>query len=130
MFPHKFARQAQGSGLLVNVTNDAWFAGTLAPQQHLQIARTRAAETCRPLLRVANTGISAAIDANGGLEATLPWGQRGVLETTVQPRQGQTPYMRWLDAPLTWWAGSMLLLLLARRVVSIPAIRARAPDES
>lgn len=130
VFPHKFARQAQGSGLLVNVTNDAWFAGTLAPQQHLQIARTRAAETGRPLLRVANTGISAAIDANGGLEATLPWGQRGVLETTVQPRQGQTPYMRWLDAPLTWWAGSMLLLLLARRVVSIPAIRARAPDES
>ena len=51
--------------LLVNVSNDAWFGGSIAPQQHLQIARMRAVETGRPMLRATNTGVTAIVDARG-----------------------------------------------------------------
>ena len=130
LFPADFARQADGSQLLVNVTNDAWFAGSLAPWQHLQIARVRAAETGRPLLRVANTGISAHIDADGGLQGQIDWGQRAVLEVDVQPRSGHTPYMHWQDRPLSGLAALLLLLLLCRHVVRISHSRASAPELS
>lgn len=80
--------------LLVNVTNDAWFGDTTAAPQHLQISRMRAIEAGRPLLRAANDGISAIIDADGRVEKTLPRFQPAVLSGTVQPRSGLTPYAR------------------------------------
>ena len=80
--------------LLVNVTNDAWFGASTARYQHLQISRMRALEAGRPLLRVANDGISAIIDARGRVAQTLPNFVPGVLSGTVQPRAGLTPYAR------------------------------------
>ena len=80
--------------LLVNVTNDAWFGDSIAPHQHLQIARVRAAEAGRYLLRAANTGVTAVIDPHGEIVDSLPQFRTGVLEATVRGYTGSTPYAR------------------------------------
>ena len=81
--------------LLVNVSNDAWFGDSLAPHQHLQIARMRALETGRPMLRATNTGVSAIIDERGNVLETSPQFKLHVLKSTVQPMKGVTPYVKW-----------------------------------
>ena len=103
--------------LLVNVSNDAWFGDSIAPHQHLQIARMRSVESGRDMLRATNTGISAVIDYRGRLSAVSPQFEPHVLRTSAQPRQGTTPYVRWGDAPLISLLGLMvgLALLSARR---------------
>jgi apolipoprotein N-acyltransferase len=78
--------------LLVNVTNDAWFGKSSARYQHLQISRMRAMEADRPMIRAANTGVSAAIDERGHILMTAPEYEANVMRTTVQPRTGHTPY--------------------------------------
>jgi apolipoprotein N-acyltransferase len=80
--------------LLVNVTNDAWFGRSIAPHQHLQIARVRAAEAGRYLLRAANTGITAVVDPRGRVLATVPQFDAAVLRQTVHGYTGATPYAR------------------------------------
>lgn len=80
---------------LVNVSNDAWFGDSLAPHQHLQIARMRALETGRYMLRATNTGISAIIGPKGQLQAKSPQFQVHVLTGDMQPMAGATPYVRW-----------------------------------
>jgi apolipoprotein N-acyltransferase len=92
--------------LLVNVSNDAWFGDSLAPHQHLEIARLRALETGRFLLRATNTGISAIIDSQGDVVARSPQFKTHVLTATVGPRQGLTPFSRWEN-----WAVTVLLVL-------------------
>ncbi|WP_018140412.1 apolipoprotein N-acyltransferase [Thioalkalivibrio sp. ALJ7] len=79
------------AGFLVNVSNDAWFGDSLAPAQHLQIARVRAVEAGRPMIRATNTGISALIDADGRLLERSGLFTREVVTGSVQPRQGVTP---------------------------------------
>lgn len=86
--------------LLVNVTNDAWFGDSSAAHQHLQISRMRALEAGRPLLRAANDGISAVIEADGSIEKTFAHFEPGVLTATVESRHGLTPYARVGNAPL------------------------------
>ena len=94
------------SGLLVSVSNDAWFGDTMAPHQHLQIARMRALETGRYLVRSTNTGITAIIDERGRIAAKAPQFQPFVLKGAAQPFTGATPYVRMGDYPV-------LLLALA-----------------
>ncbi len=86
--------------LLVNVSNDAWFGETIAPHQHLQIARVRAIEAGRYLLRSTNTGISAVIAPDGSVEQTIPQFETAVLTATVRPLAGSTPYARLGDWPV------------------------------
>lgn len=80
------------AGLIINVSNDAWFGDSIAPHQHLEIARMRALEVERPVIRSTNTGISAFIDANGQLMQTGRQFQAEVMTAAVQPRAGSTPY--------------------------------------
>ncbi|HEX7236055.1 MAG TPA: apolipoprotein N-acyltransferase [Gammaproteobacteria bacterium] len=80
--------------LLVNVSNDAWFGDSIAPHQHLQIARVRAAEAGRYLLRATNTGVTAVIDAHGRVVDELPQFEAGLLKATVRGYTGATPYAR------------------------------------
>ncbi len=89
-----------GASLLVNVSNLAWFGNSWALQQHLQISRMRAIETARPMLRATNTGMTAAIDADGSVRAVLAPHQMGVLDVEVQGTQGLTPYVRWGNWPV------------------------------
>ena len=86
--------------LLVNVSNDAWFGETIAPHQHLQIARVRAIEAGRYLLRSTNTGISAVISPDGTVEQTIAQFETAVLTATVSPHAGATPYVRFGDWPV------------------------------
>lgn len=81
--------------LLVNVSNDAWFGRSIAPHQHLQIARIRAAEAGRYMLRATNTGVSAIIDPSGRLIARSPQFEPHLLKGAVQGFTGTTPYAWW-----------------------------------
>lgn len=101
--------QAQPAGVLVNSTNLAWFGDTIALDQHLQISRMRAMEMQRPVIRATNTGTTAAIDANGDVQARLPAETVGALDATVQGMQGFTPYIRFGNVPVL--VVSLLILL-------------------
>ena len=116
-FGSELARWARGSTLLVNVTNDAWYGRSIGPWQHAQIAAMRAKETGRPMLRATNTGVTGVIDADGTPRVHLPWFRRGLLETQVVGRTGETPFMRWGDAIAVLAAAIVLAaaFLLGRR---------------
>ena len=106
--------------LLVNVSNDAWFGNSIAPHQHLQIARVRAAEAGRYLLRATNTGVTAVIDAHGRVVDELPQFEAGLLKATVRGYTGATPYARvgnWLVV-LVCSGALIVVLLVARRLTS------------
>jgi apolipoprotein N-acyltransferase len=90
---HSLARD--GAGILVNMSNDAWFGTTGAIEQHFAAAVFRAVETRRPLLRSTNTGITAAIDAAGRVVVRLPPEQANALEVEVRPSSESTWAMRW-----------------------------------
>lgn len=110
VFPDEVARAVPEAGVLVNVTNDAWFAGTMAAAQHLNISRMRALETGRALLRAANTGISAIIGPAGRIIKRSDQFEIAVLKATIQPRGGSTPYVRFGNMPL--WAGGGMLVVV------------------
>lgn len=117
--------------LLVNVTNDAWFGDSTAAHQHLQISRMRALEAGRPMLRAANDGISAIIDARGEVKATLPRFEPGVLTGVVQPRTGLTPYAVVGNLPIVGGSVFVLLALFAPRLIEHARRRGpRANDKS
>jgi apolipoprotein N-acyltransferase len=97
--------------LLVNVTNNAWYGDSTAPHQHLQIARMRALEAGRFLVRAANDGITAAVDPEGRIVARLAQFREAVLRTDVQPMTGLTPYARVGNYPVV--IGSFLMLAIA-----------------
>ena len=99
-FGEEIARAVPQATLLANVSNVAWFGDSLAPQQHLQIARLRALETGRTMLRATNTGMTAIVAPNGAVLAALPPFTRGALTGEAQGYTGVTPYVRWGNAPL------------------------------
>ena len=80
------------AAFLVNVSDDGWFGDSIALPQHFEIARMRALETGRYLLRDTNTGITAIVNNQGGVVKSLPRATRGVLTGTVVPYAGGTPY--------------------------------------
>jgi apolipoprotein N-acyltransferase len=93
--------------LLLLVTNDAWFGSFSGPEQHLAIGRMRAIEQGLPMVRSANTGISAMIDAKGRILSSLPMNREGAIDAALPPALPPTPYARTGDAPV----GVLLLLL-------------------
>ena len=99
--------------VLVNLSNLAWFGGTIALDQHLNIARVRAMELGRPIVRATNTGATAHIDHLGAVVSAMPHRVKGRLEVVVDGRTGQTPYVAWVSA-----AGLLPLWVLALAVVA------------
>jgi apolipoprotein N-acyltransferase len=91
-FGHLVRNHVPQTTFLVNISNDAWFGDSIAPHQHLEIARMRALENGRYLLRATNTGISAVINHQGQIVAQAPQFKVITLRATVQPYQGITPY--------------------------------------
>ena len=85
---------ASGAEVLVNITNDAWYGPTAAAAQHFQMARMRAVETRRFLVRAANSGISAVIEPTGTVKGRLNIFEKGTLVVGVRPLQGLTFYVR------------------------------------
>lgn len=89
-----------GSQLIVTISNDAWFGDSIGPFQHFQIAVMRAMEFGRPLLRAANTGITAVVGPDGKVLGRLPQFKEGVLSMDVPLVEGKTPYSIYGDWPI------------------------------
>ena len=96
--------------LLVNVTNNAWFGDSAAPHQQLQMARFRAHEAGRSLVRATSNGITAVIAPDGSIKAVAPQFVQAVLKSSVQPMTGLTPYARTGNWPIL--LGSLLMALI------------------
>ncbi len=88
------------AAILINVSNDAWFGDSIAPHQHLEIARMRALEAGRSVVRATNTGISGFIGPRGELLGTMPQFTEVSMTGPVMPHQGLTPYARFGNWPV------------------------------
>lgn len=88
------------ASLLVNVSNDAWFGDTIAPHQHLQIARMRALEAGRYMVRATNNGVSAFVDHKGRILDAGPQFRFVSMTRDLPPMSGLTPYARFGNVPL------------------------------
>ena len=114
VFGEEIAQRAADATLLVNMSNVAWFGDSLAPAQHLQIARLRALETGRMHLTATNTGITAAIDRDGRVLGRLPQFAEARLEVVAQGYDGMTPYLRLYDWPIVVFSLLWLALFAIR----------------
>ncbi|MCR9278541.1 MAG: apolipoprotein N-acyltransferase [Pseudomonadaceae bacterium] len=92
------ARQADVD-VLVTVSNDTWFGASAGPAQHLQMARMRAVELGRYLLRATNNGMTAVVAPDGSIVAQMPQFEAGVVRAEYAVMTGQTPFGRWGSQP-------------------------------
>jgi apolipoprotein N-acyltransferase len=97
------------ASILINVSNDAWFGDTIAPHQHLEIARMRALEAGRYVIRATNNGVSAFIGPDGSVLEAGPQFQFARMSRMVTPLGGLTPYARSGNWPVIIIALSALL---------------------
>jgi apolipoprotein N-acyltransferase len=120
IFPGDAVEGSARPGLLVNVTNDGWFGETTGPLQHFHQARVRAVEEGLPLLRAANNGISAVVDAHGRLIATLGLNARGTIDASLPSALTLTTYVRlrdWTFVALALFFASAAIVLIRRQVI-------------
>lgn len=110
-----------GAQLLINISNDGWFGRSAAPAQHLMMARVRAVENRRWLLRDTNNGFTASVDPYGRIVAELPPDVRSELDAPYDFRSGLTPYAHFGD----WFAW---LCVLASLALLIAALAQRSPQ--
>ncbi|HEX7231541.1 MAG TPA: apolipoprotein N-acyltransferase [Candidatus Binatia bacterium] len=104
----KFVSETHAN-LLVNLTNDAWYGRSVGPWQHLTLARSRAIETRRTLLRVTNTGVTSLVNAKGEVVKTLPMFTTAAMPADVDILNSETYYVRFGD----WFAWGMTIVSIA-----------------
>ena len=116
IFPGEAMPDGARPGWLVNLTNDGWFGISSGPYQHLQQARVRTIEQGLPLVRVANTGISAVIDPLGRVIKSLPLGTEGIMDASLPQRIDAPLYARTGDSGVVLVIGAALIMIIRRRV--------------
>lgn len=117
IFPHEVGGLNTRADWMLQITNDAWFGNLTGPQQHLAQARFRAIEQGLPMVRAANTGISAMIDGRGQITASLPLGVAGFLDVALPAALPETIYGRSGDWPV------LLLLIIAALTILLKSRR-------
>jgi apolipoprotein N-acyltransferase len=115
IFPDEAVPRTERPGWLLNLTNDGWFGISTGPYQHFQQARVLAIAEGLPLVRAANTGISAVVDPLGRIIKDLPLGTEGVLDSALPQPIAPTPYARLGDSIAYAFVAGALVLALARR---------------
>ncbi len=120
IFPGDIVPGGDRPGWIVNLTNDGWFGISTGPYQHLQQARLRAVEEGLPLVRAANTGISAVIDPFGRIVAHLELGAEGVLDSPLPKPASPTIFTRVRDIPAALAVALSTIFVIRRRVKQKP----------
>jgi apolipoprotein N-acyltransferase len=115
IFPGETVLDNERPGWLLNLTNDGWFGISSGPYQHLQQARVRTIEQGLPLVRAANTGISAVIDPLGRIVKSLPLGAEGIMDASLPRRIDATLYARTGDTGVALVIGAALIIVIRRR---------------
>ncbi|NHB75376.1 apolipoprotein N-acyltransferase [Rhodobacter calidifons] len=115
IFPREVNAMPERADWMLQATNDAWFGIWTGPFQHFAQARLRAVEQGLPLIRVANTGVTAVIDARGRVVEALPFGTMAALDARVPGALPPTPYSRRGDGPLLLLLAGLGLLAMFRR---------------
>ncbi|MBW4933875.1 apolipoprotein N-acyltransferase [Marinobacter sp. F4206] len=118
-YPDFVAFNSRGADLLLTISNDGWFGNSIGPLQHLQIARMRALETGRYMLRGTNNGVTAIIDNRGRITETIPQFERATLRGEVFSAKGNTPYMQTGSWPVLTLA--LILVVFVRERIIPPS---------
>jgi apolipoprotein N-acyltransferase len=121
IFPGAAVPAGERPGWMLNLTNDGWFGISSGPHQHFQQARLRAIEEGLPLVRAANTGISAVVDPLGRVVRSLPLGSEGVLDAPLPKPMTMTPYARFGDLPAMMMIAIAFVITLRRRARNLSA---------
>ncbi|MGI8525177.1 MAG: apolipoprotein N-acyltransferase [Pseudolabrys sp.] len=116
IFPENVVPKGERPGWLVNLTNDGWFGISSGPYQHFQQARVQAIAQGLPLVRAANTGISAVVDPVGRVITSLPLGAEGILDSDLPRAIEPTPYVRFGNIALIVLMGVSLIAIARRRL--------------
>lgn len=115
-YPDFVAMNARRGNLLVTISNDGWFGDSIGPHQHLQMARMRALETGRYMLRGTNNGVTAVIDNKGQIRGDIPQFEREVLTGELRTVSGNTPFMLTGSWPVLTLA-AILVVFVRERVI-------------
>ena len=112
VYPGLVREYARRADLMITISNDSWFGDSIGPLQHLQMARMRALENGRYLIRGTNNGVSAVIDERGEIVSAAPRFERTVLEGEAQAMLGETPFSRVGSQPTIILCGLLLTSVL------------------
>ncbi|MFT7291270.1 MAG: apolipoprotein N-acyltransferase [Marinobacter psychrophilus] len=115
-YPDFLARNALNADLLLTISNDGWFGDSIGPLQHLQLARMRALETGRYMLRGTNNGVTAIINNKGQITERIPQFERAVMTGQIYGASGSTPYMVTSSWPVLTFA-LILIVFVRERVI-------------
>jgi apolipoprotein N-acyltransferase len=113
VFPDLVRNYPRSADLLVTISNDTWFGASIGPLQHMQMARMRALENGRYLIRATNNGVSALVDHQGKVVKSIPQFVPGVLRGEVLKMEGTTPYARFGAIPVLLL---IALLMLGQKI--------------
>ncbi len=115
VYPDLVRSSVESPDLLMTVSNDTWFGSSVGPWQHFQMARMRALENGRAMIRATNNGVTALVDYRGVVQARLPQFQAGVLRGEVEVRSGSTPFSQFGSYPVLCFCLLLIGITYLRR---------------
>jgi len=118
VYPNLVASMAREASMLLTVSNDAWFGRSIAPRQHMQMARMRALENAKPMMRGTSNGVTALVDHRGEITATIEQFSAGELSGNIAPRSGQTVFSQTGSWPIVILSLLICAGLIARRRIA------------